>query len=90
MNDHEPEVLFEGIEVAIPMYQGMSSDKTEGCNEAIDSFSNGLSSRPEDAMVLGGRYRQILSSHRENRKTRQLSTDSSEINLISDTLKHLT
>jgi hypothetical protein len=35
MNDAKPEMLFKGIEIAVPMKEGVSSVKAKGRDEAI-------------------------------------------------------
>jgi hypothetical protein len=89
MDDLEPEVLLEGIEVAVAVKQRMSFEKAKGRNQAVDRFADGMAALPEEAVVLCRGNRQIFSTGPEDGELQQFAASAPECCFVADTLQDL-
>ena len=53
MNDAKPEVLFKGIEIAVPMKEGVSGVKTKGRDEAIHRLTYSVAQGAHRPVISG-------------------------------------
>jgi hypothetical protein len=84
------ELLFEEIEVAVAMQQGMTFQNAKTGDEAVDRLANGMAARPEATIVLRGNDGEAFSASREDGESGELAPDAPEGEFIADALENFT
>jgi hypothetical protein len=87
MNDAKPEVLFKGIEIAVPMKEGVAV-KTKGRDEAIHRLTYSVAQGAQRPLISGCRHGQLRPSGREDFKVLKLALHSSESSLLADAAEY--
>ena len=60
MDDLQTEVVFEGVEVAVVVEEGVAFGDAEGGDNAVDGLADGNAACAEETVVVGRGYSQSL------------------------------
>ena len=86
----ESKELFEGIEVAISVQEGMFLSKTERSNQAIDGLAHGVTLLTKLPKIPSRRDSHLHPARLENLKLAEFALHSREGDIVANTLKDLT